>query len=84
MKIIKIVVYAIKPSNHRLGKQKKQADARGRIRTYKKRRAPPGGDTLSREDGGLEDAGEGALQLLDRLLDQLTEGILDVLRPGTK
>jgi hypothetical protein len=30
---------------------KKQADTRGRIRTYKKRRASPGGDTLPREDG---------------------------------
>ncbi len=54
------------------------------VLTYKKRRASPGGDTLPREDGGLEDAGEGALQLLDRLLDQLTEGVLYVLRPGTE
>jgi hypothetical protein len=51
VKIRKRVVYAIKPFNNRLGKQKQEADARGRIRTYKKRRAPPGGDTLPREDG---------------------------------
>ncbi len=54
------------------------------VLTYKKRRASPSGDALPREDGGLEDAGEGALQLLDRLLDQLTEGVLDVLRPRTQ
>ena len=43
--------------------------------------ASPRGHALARVHGGLEDAGEGALQLGDGLLHQLAECVVGILTP---